>query len=109
MASRTNRPRPGRPATTPEGRESQLVAKAYDLAERQIEEGTATAQVVVHFLRLGTQQAKLEQEKIKHENKLLEARADNLSSQANSEQLYKDAINAFRSYSGFGGSDESEG
>jgi sensor histidine kinase YesM len=107
MTSRGNSQRPGRPpARTVEGRENQLIAAAYDLAEKQIANGSATAQVITHFLKLGTAREKLEQERLKQENQLTAARIDNLSSQANTEKLYNDALNAMRSYSGLGVSDE---
>ncbi len=95
--SLTNR-RP--PATTPEGRENQLVGLAVDLAEKQLREGTASAQVISHFIRLGSSREKLEQERLTKENELLSIKADAIASQAKVEELYKDALNAMRSYSG---------
>lgn len=94
-----------RPATTPEDREDQLIAKAFDLAERQIEAGTASAQVISHFLRAGTRRERLEQEKLANENILLQARAEAIASQARMEELYKDAIEAMKTYSGRGPDD----
>lgn len=101
MTSRSN-PKSTRrpPAATPKARENQLIAAAYDLAERQIADGSATSQVITHFLKLGTQREKLEQKRIEQENLLLEARVENLKSQANTEQLYKEALEAMRSYAG---------
>lgn len=97
-------PRP--PATTPEGRERQLVALAYDLAENQIRDGSATAQVITHFLRLGTIQAKLELKKLEGENRLLEAKVESLASSAKTQELYEKALAAFTSYKGRGAADE---
>lgn len=97
--SSTNKPkRP--PATTLESREDQLISLAVDLAEQQILDGTASAQVITHFLKLGTTREKLEQEKISYENELLKARKDALASASNSEGLYKRALAAFSTYSG---------
>lgn len=42
-------PRRSRKALTPEDREQQLIAAAYDLAEERILNGTATSQEIVHF------------------------------------------------------------
>jgi hypothetical protein len=89
-----------RPATTPEDREDQLIAMAYDLAERQIEAGTASAQVISHFLKAGTRRERLEQDKIRNENILLAARAEAIASQARMEELYSAAIEAMKTYSG---------
>jgi hypothetical protein len=88
------------PATTPEDRENQVVALAIDLAENQIREGTASAQVITHFLKLGSTRERLEQERIRAENKLVEAKVQQIGSSANTEQLYKEALSAMRAYSG---------
>lgn len=88
------------PATTPEGRENQLISFAVDLAEKQLREGTASSQVITHYLKLGSTREKLEQEKIARENELLQAKADALASAAKVEELYKTALDAMRSYSG---------
>lgn len=88
------------PATTPEAREQQLVAYAYDLAEKQFLEGSASAQVITHFLKLGSQREMLEREKLKHENHLLATRAEQIASGARVEELYEAAITAMRQYTG---------
>lgn len=88
------------PATTPEARENQLISKAVDLAERQIEDGTASAQVISHFLKLGSSREKLEQERLAKENELLEAKREAMASAARVEELYSAAIGAMRAYAG---------
>ena len=88
------------PATTPEARENQLIAKAVDLAERQLDDGTASAQVISHYLKLGSSREKLEQERIANENALLEAKREAMASAARVEELYGAAIAAMRSYAG---------
>lgn len=93
--------RPRRPpATTAEARERQLIAQANDLAERQIRQGTASAAVITHFLKLGSTREKLERERLERENELLLAKVDQLASAKNVEQLYAEALNAMRAYSG---------
>lgn len=89
-----------RPALTPEGRENQLIAKAINLAERQIDEGTASSQVITHFLKLGTEKAKLEREKLKHENELLRAKTEMIESSKRSEELFERALRAMSDYQG---------
>lgn len=88
------------PALTPEARENQLIAEAIDLAEKQIREGTASAQVITHYLRLGSSKARLENEKLKTENRLLEAKIEAYESQQDIKKLYQDALDAMRRYSG---------
>lgn len=96
------------PATTPEGRENQLIDLAIDLAERQLSEGTASSQVITHYLKLGTTKERLEKEKLEKENELLKAKTEAIQSAKRVEELYKDALNAMRSYSGQGGEEEYE-
>ena len=95
-----------RPALTPESRENQLIALSVDLAEKQLREGTASSQVITHFLKLGSTKNQLELEKIRHENALLEARTQSLQSAKRIEELYENALNAMRDYSGHGGQDD---
>lgn len=86
-------------ARSPERREQQLIDAAITLAEKQLRDGTATAQVITHFLKLGTEQSKLELEKIKRENELLAAKAESISSNARLEEIYEEALKAMREYS----------
>lgn len=88
------------PASTPEEREQQIISLAYDLAERQIREGTASSQVLTHFLKRGSIEAELELEKLKKENALLEAKKGAIESSQRIEALYADAITAMKKYRG---------
>lgn len=97
-----------RPALTPEGRENQMISLAVDLAEKQLIEGTASSQVITHYLKLGSTKERLEKEKLEEENKLLKARTKALQSSDRVEELYKNAIEAMKRYSGNGRSDENE-
>lgn len=91
-----------RPALTPEARENQLIARAVDLAEQQLINGTASSQVITHFLKMGSTKEKLEKEMMAEQKKLLEAKTEALQSQKQVEILYKEALNAMRTYSGNG-------
>ena len=88
------------PATTPEARENQLIALAYDAAERDMLEGKASSQVITHFLKLGTAREQLERQKLEHETELLRARKESLEASNNSHELYEQAIRAFKGYRG---------
>ena len=105
-ASSSSSPRKMRPALTPEARENQMISLAVDLAEQQLRNGTASSQVITHFLKLGTTVAQLEKEKLEQENKLLQARTEALETTKRVEELYEDAIKAMKKYSGGGDSDE---
>lgn len=96
MAKRPKR----RPATTDEHRENQLVSLAIDLAEKQLAEGTASSQVITHYLKLGSTRERLEQERLARENELLNSKVEMLASAKRVEELYAEALNAMRSYAG---------
>lgn len=91
-----------RPALTPEAREKQMMSLAMDCAEQQMRDGTASSQVICHFLKLASSKEKLEKERLEEENKLLRAKAEALKSAETSEELYRNAIKAFSRYSGHG-------
>ena len=98
--------KPMRPALTPEARENQLISLAVDLAEKQLQEGTASSQVITHYLKLGSTKERLEKEKLAEENKLLRARTEALQSAKKQEELFEQAIKAMRRYSGNGDDDD---
>lgn len=94
-----------RPALTPETRESQMIDLAISLAEQQLRDGTASSQVITHFLKLGTTVAQLEKEKLEKENKLLDAKTHSIESDGEQKVLYEKAIAAMMKYKGIGGDD----
>ena len=101
-------PKKIRPATTPEARENQLIALAVDLAEKQLIEGTASSQVITHYLKLGSTKERIEREILEKQKALIEAKTENLQSAKRIEELYTNAINAMKNYSGQNESSEDE-
>ncbi len=99
-ASAETKKRKRPPAKSLESRENQLIELAVDVAEEQMRNGTASSQVITHFLKLGTTRAALEKEKLERENNLLRAKAEHIDSMDKIEGLYNDAIKAMRHYSG---------
>ena len=95
-----------RPALTPEARENQMISLAVDLAEKQLQEGTASSQVITHYLKLGSMRERLEREKLAEENKLLRARTKSIEEAADMKDLYVNAIKAMARYSGNGDDNE---
>lgn len=87
------------PALTTAGREARLIGYAVDLAEKQLRDGSASSQVITHFLKLATERERLERERLENENALLRAKADAISSAKESGELYAQAIEAMRRYS----------
>lgn len=88
------------PAKTPEGRERQMVNLAIDVAEQQMMDGTASAAVITHYLKIASVREEKERLKLDLENRLLQAKTEQIGSQARSEEMYKEAIEAFKTYSG---------
>lgn len=96
------------PATTPEARENQLISLAMDLAEKQLMNGTASSQVMTEFLKRGSTKERMEKESLRQDIELKKAKTDAIKSQKRVEELYKDALNAMRDYSGNKRSDDYE-
>lgn len=102
VTSSSSAPKKMRPPLTPEAEESQMISLAVDLARKQMQEGTASAQVITHYLKLGTTLAKLEIENKKAELELTKAKAKSVENAGTSEKIYEEALKAFRGYSGQG-------
>ena len=89
-----------RPALTPEARENQLIALAVDLAEKQLIEGTASSQVICHYLKLGSTREKIEKELLEKQKVMLDAKTESLQSSKRIEELYQNALDAMKNYNG---------
>lgn len=94
-----------RPALTPEARENQMISLAMDLAEQQLKEGTASSQLITEFVKRGSTKARIEQEILEEQKELIAAKTQNLQSVQRIEELYANARDAMRSYSGRGEDD----
>jgi len=88
------------PARTPEERENQMISAAIDLAEQQILAGTASSQVITHFLKLGSSKERIGNEILSEQKKLIVAKTESIQSAKRVEELYTEAMAAFRAYSG---------
>lgn len=95
-----------RPALTPEAREKQMIALAMDRAEQQLLDGTASSQVITHFLKLGSERERLERERLEEENQLLRVKTKALEDSADMKEMYEKAIKAMRDYAGVNDADE---
>ena len=89
-----------RPAISPEARENQLIAMAYDLVEERLKNGTATSQETTSLIKLGNTKARLEIEKMKYETELVKAKTEAIESSSNAEKLFEEAMKAMQTYSG---------
>ena len=100
MSNSSNKERRIRPGLTRESREDQLVALAINLAEQQLLDGTASSQVISHFLKIGSTKERIEREILKEQKDLIKAKTEILKSEKRTEELYDEAIKAMRRYSG---------
>ena len=91
---------------TQEANENQMIALSMELAKQQLMDGTASSQVITHFLKLGSTKERLERERLEEENKLLRAKTEMLESSKRAEELYSEAIAAFNRYSGHPANEE---
>lgn len=86
--------------TSVENREQMLIGLAYDLVEERLRNGTATSQETTHFLKIGSTRERIEREMLANQNEVLRAKADALQSQKRIEELYAQALSAFKEYGG---------
>jgi hypothetical protein len=94
------------PARSPDERENQLVEAATDLAENQLRDGSASAQVITHYLKLGSSRERLEQQRLKNEVLLMDMKREQMASEMRTEDMMRRALNAMRGYSGLDEPDE---
>lgn len=93
-------PRKAYPAKTPEAREQQLINLAVNEAERRLQNGTASSQIITTLLNLGSIKAKLELERMRADIELSKAKERDMEAKATNSDLYSKALEAFRSYKG---------
>lgn len=102
VGNSTDSPKKIRPALSPEARENRCISLAVDLAEQQLADGTASSQVITHYLKLGSTKERIEKEILLKQKELIEAKTQSLQSAQRVEELYADAIKAFQEYNGAG-------
>lgn len=88
------------PALDPDAREKQMIALSEDLAEQRIRDGSASSQLLIHYLKLGSSRERVEKERLKNENELLKAKVKDLESSRRTEQLFEEALKVFGIYKG---------
>lgn len=83
-----------------------MISLAIDLAEKQLMDGTASSQVITHFLKLGSTKEKIEKEILEKQKELIAAKTESLQSTKRMEEMYAEAMAAIRDYRGEGNDDE---
>lgn len=106
LANTSDPKRRQKPSLDPEVRQNQLISYAIDLVEQRLLDGTASSQETTHFLKLATQKSKLENQLLEAQTEMAIAKKELMRSQKRSEELFEEAIKAFKNYSGQGDPDE---
>lgn len=88
------------PPITPRAKEAEMIDLAIECAEKQMRDGTASSQIITHYLKLATEKERLEMEKLELEKQLLQARTEDLKATKKTEELYQQAIQAMKDYGG---------
>lgn len=88
------------PAITAEAREDQMINKAMELAQRKLEDGTASNQLIIHYLRLGSLKERKNLEILEAQRQLYQAKTKQIEAEQSTMEMYKEAMAAFASYSG---------
>lgn len=100
--------KPMRPALSSEARENQMINLAIELAEQQLRDGTASSQVITHYLKLGTTKEKIEKEILERQKELITAKTEQIRDAKKTEEMYQQAISAMQRYSGNGGDEDDD-
>ena len=87
-------------ARTPDARENQLISLAYDLAEQRLLNGTASSAEVVQLMKWGSKQSRLEQELNETKIELMKAKKEAIESSKRFDEMFQEAMGAFRRYNG---------
>lgn len=93
-------PRRRTPARTPEERESVLISKSLNLIEKQIDDGTASSQVLAIYAKYGSERERLERERLRNENEVLRKKVESMEAAIDVKNLMEEALYAFKGYSG---------
>lgn len=93
-------------AQSPSEREQELIALAYDEAERRLRDGTASSQIIASLLQRGSPRAELEDRLLETQVTNVEAKTKAIESSQNMEKLVTEAMQALNIYGNGGGNDE---
>lgn len=99
---------PLRPPMSLEAQENLMISLAVQCAEKQLRDGTASSQVITHYLKLGSSKEKIEKEILEKQKELIEAKTKNINSNSEAKELYANALAAFKRYSGAGSDNDEE-
>ena len=94
------------PSVNHEDREKELIAMAENLAVQRIMDGTASNQLLVHFLKENTVRARLEREKLEEEIKNIKAKTKAVETSGDLDAKYQEVLDTMKAYRGVVGRSE---
>lgn len=86
----------------PDARTQQMISLAVDLAEQQLREGTATSQVITHYLKLAAKQTELDIRMAEQHLLLMQAKTKAIETENSEKRDYARVLEAMREYNGVG-------
>lgn len=89
-----------RPATSPDEQEDLMISLAMKQAQQQLEAGTASNQVLTHYLKLGTVREAREREQLRLNNELLAAKTDDIRAASERDVDAAEVLKALKTYRG---------
>lgn len=103
-----NKDKKTRPALSPEARENQLIALAVDLVEQRLRDGTASSQETTHFLKLASTKSRKELDMMDKQMELMSAKTESIKAEKARDEMFKEAIEAMKRYSGNGDKNDAD-
>lgn len=88
------------PGLTRDDQEKDMIIMAMNLAKKQMEEGTASSQIISHYLKLGSTRELEERKLLLKKIELLEAQIESIKSESHIEELFDLARKAMTKYTG---------
>lgn len=98
--NKTSSRRRTRPPMDPDARENEMINLASNLAEQQLRDGTASSQVITHYLKLGTAKARLEKTLLQEQINLAKAKTKSYQTAEQTEATIREAVEAMKRYKG---------
>lgn len=86
------------PPLSDKDHEAKLISLTLQMAEQQLIDGTASSQVMTHFLRLGSIRSKVELEKLRLENNLLTEKIQSEKMGQQLKEMFQDVMESLRDY-----------
>lgn len=96
------------PALTDDAEELQMISLARQLSMERMKSGTASAQEIVYWLKMGSSEKRIEKEILEEQKKLVKAKTKAINDAEVTAKAYQDAVAALKTYQGIEDSEEGD-